>query len=100
MTNHLPEKLESSILAVVHGGQFASVDDAMAEAARLLLRQCKRATPAKALTEDDLDRQMLADGLLTQLPNTAQDSDDEDEDEAPVTIKGEPLSETIICERR
>src|SRR5271157_2325710 len=88
MTNHLPEKLESSILAVVHGGQFASVDDAMAEAARLLLRQCKRATPAKALTEDDLDRQMLADGLLTQLPNTAQGSDDEDE--APVTIKGEP----------
>ena len=55
MTNRLPEKLESSILAVVHGGQFASVDDAMAEAARLLLRQCKRATPAKALTEDDLD---------------------------------------------
>ena len=43
---------------------------------------------------------MLADGLLTQLPNTAQDSDDEDEDEAPVTIKGEPLSETIIRERR
>ncbi len=29
---------------------------------------------------------MLADGLLTQLPNTAQDSDDEDE--PPVTIKG------------
>ncbi len=41
---------------------------------------------------------MLADGLLTQLPNTAQDSDDEDE--PPVTIKGEPLSETIIRERR
>ncbi len=48
MTIHLPEKLESSILEVVHSGQFASVDDAMAEAARLLLRQCKRATPAKA----------------------------------------------------
>ena len=41
---------------------------------------------------------MLADGLLTQLPNTAQDSDNGDE--APVTIKGEPLSETIIRERR
>ncbi len=31
--------LESSIQAVVHSGRFASVDDAMAEAARLLLRE-------------------------------------------------------------
>ena len=39
MTIHLPNDLESSIEAVVHSGRFASVDDAMAEAARLLLRQ-------------------------------------------------------------
>ncbi|AGA24818.1 ribbon-helix-helix domain-containing protein [Singulisphaera acidiphila] len=39
MTIHLPENLERSILAEVHSGHFASVDDAIAEAVRLLLRQ-------------------------------------------------------------
>jgi Arc/MetJ-type ribon-helix-helix transcriptional regulator len=39
MTIHLPEPLESSIRAAVHNGRFASLDDAMAEAARLLLRE-------------------------------------------------------------
>jgi len=39
MTIHLPKDVESSINAAVHSGHFASVDDAMTEAARLLLRQ-------------------------------------------------------------
>lgn len=39
MTIHLPPDLERSIEAVVTKGRFASIDDAMAEAARLLLRQ-------------------------------------------------------------
>ena len=39
MTIQLPNDLESSIQAVVHSGRFASIDDAMAEAARLLLRE-------------------------------------------------------------
>jgi Arc/MetJ-type ribon-helix-helix transcriptional regulator len=38
MTIHLPADLERSIEAAVHNGRFASVDDAMAEAARRLLR--------------------------------------------------------------
>ena len=42
MTIHLPNDLESSIQAAVHNGRFASVDDAMAEAARLLLRELAR----------------------------------------------------------
>ncbi len=37
MTIHLPNDLETSIQAAVQSGRFASVDDAMAEAARLLL---------------------------------------------------------------
>jgi hypothetical protein len=36
MTIHLLENLESPILAAVHGGRFASVDEAMVEAAALL----------------------------------------------------------------
>ncbi len=41
MTIHLPQDLESSLQAAVHSGHFASVDDAIAEAARLLLRELK-----------------------------------------------------------
>ena len=51
--------------------------------------------PAVAVTPDDLHRQMLADGLLSQLPDDTQDIDDDE----PVMIEGEPLSETIIRER-
>jgi len=39
MTIHLPEKLESPILAAVHSGRFASVDEAMVEAAALLVQR-------------------------------------------------------------
>jgi Arc/MetJ-type ribon-helix-helix transcriptional regulator len=42
MTISLPNDLESSIQAAVRNGRFASVDDAMAEAARLLLRELAR----------------------------------------------------------
>ena len=38
MTIHLPQDLESSLRAEVSSGHFASLDDAMAEAVRLLLR--------------------------------------------------------------
>ena len=41
MTIQLPRDLENSIEAMVTGGQFASIDDAMAEAAHLLLREIK-----------------------------------------------------------
>jgi Arc/MetJ-type ribon-helix-helix transcriptional regulator len=39
MTIHLPSHIESSIHAAVHSGHFASVNDAMTEAARLLLQK-------------------------------------------------------------
>jgi Arc/MetJ-type ribon-helix-helix transcriptional regulator len=45
MTIHLPADLESSIEAAVQSGRFASVDDAMAQAARLLLRTINQEQP-------------------------------------------------------
>ena len=41
MTIHLPPDIERSIQAAVHSGHFASVDDAMTEAASLLLERLK-----------------------------------------------------------
>ena len=42
MTIHLPARLENSILDVVHRGRYASLDDAMAEAASLLLERLEQ----------------------------------------------------------
>ncbi len=52
----------------------------------------------KPLTEAQLQQHMLEIGLMSELPNTAADFDDPDDQ--PITIEGEPLSETIIRERR
>ena len=45
MTIHLPPHIESSIQAAVHSGHFASVDDAMTEAASMLLQRLKQERP-------------------------------------------------------
>ncbi len=42
MTVRLPEKLEGPILAAVHSGRYASLDDAMTEAASLLVQRLKQ----------------------------------------------------------
>lgn len=114
MTIRLPSDVEREILAEVHRGHFASVDDALAVAWRVFQQQqaipeeaaragkkSKRAKPAqpehKPLTLEQLHQQMLTEGLITQLPDTAADFDDVDDQ--PIVIEGEPLSETIIRER-
>ena len=62
MTIHLPEHLESSIREAVEGGEYASVDEAMAEAARLLLDRLKR--PAPAPTTPDPSRKPIWERIL------------------------------------
>jgi len=54
----------------------------------------------KPLTRDEFNQRLMAAGLITRLPDPSLDIDDDDPDDQPVTIKGEPLSETIIRERR
>jgi Arc/MetJ-type ribon-helix-helix transcriptional regulator len=51
MTIHLPNDLEGSIQAIVHNGRFASIDEAMAEAARLLLREVMQQSTEPAVTD-------------------------------------------------
>src|SRR5215468_6583505 len=57
-------------------------------------------TPTKPRSIEELHRKMMARGLITRLPDPSLDIDDDDSDDQPVSIKGEPLSETIIRERR
>jgi hypothetical protein len=58
------------------------------------------ATKNKPLTREEFHRRLLAEGRLAFLPDPALDIDDGDPDDQPIAIEGEPLSETIIRERR
>ena len=54
MTIHLPPHIESSIQAAVHNGRFTSLDEAMTEAASLLVQRLEQEAQAKlpAATDD------------------------------------------------
>ncbi len=55
-------------------------------------------TEKRPFTEAEIHHHMLKLGLLSQLPDSASDFDDPDDQ--PIIIQGEPLSETVIRERR
>ena len=63
-------------------------------------KTAKTATPKKPLTRDEFHQRLLAEGRLASLPDPALDLDDDDPDDQPIAIEGEPLSETILRERR
>ena len=75
---------------------------AVAASPRKKAKRAKTAPPQakQPLSIEEIHRQMLASGLLTSLPDPALDIDDDDPDDQPIAIKGEPLSETILRERR
>jgi Arc/MetJ-type ribon-helix-helix transcriptional regulator len=110
MMVHLSKELEQFIHDAVSMGFYAREDDVIRDAVTRLKQAmpdaaappAKRAKPAgkatkNPLTIEELHQQMAARGLIT-LPDTAADFDDPDDE--PIAIKGEPLSETVIRERR
>ena len=50
-------------------------------------------------TENEFLQVLLQKGIITNIPNPAEDADEDDEFE-PVEVQGKPLSETVIEERR
>jgi Arc/MetJ-type ribon-helix-helix transcriptional regulator len=52
MTIDLPPDIESAIQAAIHNGHFASLDDAMTEAASLLLQKLNLEQHAKPSVND------------------------------------------------
>jgi putative addiction module CopG family antidote len=111
MTIQLSQDLEQFVHDAVHTGRYASDDDvirdalnrlrqAMSEESEKPGRTTRQAKPVqrKPMTIEELHQKLLAEGRISRLPDTAADFDDPDEQ--PVTIEGEPLSETIIRERR
>ena len=58
-----------------------------------------RATEGTEAREDEFERQLLAKGVITQIP-TRDETDEEFDKFVPIEVEGEPISETIIRERR
>jgi Arc/MetJ-type ribon-helix-helix transcriptional regulator len=75
-------------------GSIGSMRDAAAELDEIVTDAYRR----RGLTEDEFKRQLLEAGLMTSLP-IRLDSATEQVFQ-PITIDGEPISETIIRERR
>jgi Arc/MetJ-type ribon-helix-helix transcriptional regulator len=115
MTIQLSKELEQFVHDAVRAGLYAREEDvindalarlkqSMPEATKSPGKRTKRAKakttpgPKKPMTEEEFHQQLMAIGLITQLPDTEADFDDPDDE--PITIKGEPLSETVIRERR
>lgn len=101
MTIHLPEDLERYVRSQVQSGCFASEDEAITEAVRLLrqLRPARAPAPPKALSEEELDQRLLQAGFLGSLPPRPTTTTTR-RDFQPIAIQGEPVSETVIGERR
>jgi len=99
MTHHQWETLERSLIGLsaqdklevverlVHELRVTTVSGSVSTAPRIL-----------PMTEDELKRQLLNSGLMSSLP-TPSDPASRPEFQ-PITLEGEPLSETIIRERR
>jgi Arc/MetJ-type ribon-helix-helix transcriptional regulator len=114
MTIHLSKDQERFVHDAVRAGLYTNEDAVVSDAldrlrqtlpkpARAPGKEAKNTKgtpqkPKKQLTEAEFDQHLLAIGLMSQLPDT--DADFDDPDDEPVPIKGEPLSETVIRERR
>ncbi len=110
MTIHLPENLERSILDAVRSGRYASLDDAMSEAAAMLVQrldQKQAQQPAAATVSDghdevssqEVQQRLFNAGLITELKPPITDLTPYQNRRA-VPIQGEPISVTALRERR
>ena len=74
----------------------------VAEQLEKYLHELKKTVLATAETEtqeDEFERQLLAKGVISHIP-TRDETDKEFDEFEPIEVSGEPLSETIIRERR
>lgn len=112
MTIRLSKDLEQFVHDAVSAGLYAREDDVVRDALiRLKETLPKRSAKprrkaahtgqtkaVKPKSKEEFHHKLIELGLMTQLPDTAADFDDPDDQ--PIAIKGEPLSETVIRERR
>ncbi len=94
MTIRLSKEQERFVRDAVRSSRYAREDDVVRDAFDRLMRSTPEEKP---LAPDELNRRLLESGLVSRLPDPSADVDDDD---PPIAIEGEPLSETIVRERR
>jgi Arc/MetJ-type ribon-helix-helix transcriptional regulator len=103
MTIHLPEHLERYVHDQVVAGHFRSEDDVILDALERH-RQAKQLPPAPASRLDEptsleMQRRLLEAGLISEIKPPITDLTPYQNRQA-IPVRGEPLSEAIIRERR
>ncbi len=99
MKNDQLQRIEGSILGLSDLDKLELVERLVHELRSSVAVSDQASTSRTApLTEDEFKQQLLRSGLMASLP-TAPDSAPRPSF-PPVTVPGEPLSETIIRERR
>lgn len=57
----------------------------------------RKAEPRSAVSEDEVEKLLLTEGIISEIPNRL--FDDEAETYDPISVKGKPLSEIILENR-
>lgn len=84
MTIHLPPHIESSILAAVQGGRFASLDEAMTEAASLLVQRLRQEQAQATPAASQADAAQIHKPIWEKILEMTADIPDEEFDKLPV----------------
>ncbi len=101
MNVHISEHTEEVIRSYIQSGRFPSEEAVIEEAVRRLESEPDpqpSADPSIAAFQE-LQRKLFAAGLISEIRPAAR-VDTGTERFTPITIEGEPLSETVIRERR
>jgi hypothetical protein len=67
------------------------------EIVRTLQQNLKTRNSSPAPDEDEIERMLLAKGLISEIPPRSKDK--EEETFQPLKVSGKPLSETVLEER-
>jgi putative addiction module CopG family antidote len=98
MTIQLPEELERFVHDQVHRGRYRSEDDVIRDALEQLRRHTPTPTTRPRMTEAEFKQHLLQTGRVSSLPTPADPASRPVFE--PIALEGEPLSETILRERR
>lgn len=98
MTIHLPAELERFVHDQVIAGRYRSEDDVIRDALEQLRRRAPTPPTGPRMTEAEFKQHLLKSGRVSSLPTPADPASRPIFE--PIILEGEPLSETIIRERR
>jgi putative addiction module CopG family antidote len=98
MTIHLPSELERFVRDQVVAGLYPSEDDVIRDALEQLRKHARTSTDGSRMTEAEFKQHLLTSGRVSSLPTPADPASRPVFQ--PIALEGEPLSETIIRERR